>query len=72
MAGSEDEAQEVVADAAVPDVGSGLRRGRCAFALEFPREHRVLPGEPLVAPEPVDRAPLRDGHEPGARVVRDA
>ena len=72
MAGGEDQAQQVVADVVV-------ERGVEIRAAALPRrgsssraELLVLALEPLAAPQHVDRAVLRGGHEPGARVVRDA
>jgi hypothetical protein len=71
MTGYEYEAQEVVADVIV-DRGLEIRRGQLLLDLELATELLVLALEPLVAAEEIDRTMLRGGHEPGARVVRDA
>ena len=71
MAGREHEAQQVVADVVV-DGGVEVRRGHLLLGLELATELLVLALEPLASAQEVDRAMLRGGHEPGARVVRDA
>ncbi len=78
VAGDEDEPQQVVADVVIgidPDPVErrvAVRRGVVVLGLEGVRDGRVLHVEPLGAPELVDRPVLGRGHEPGARVVRDA
>ena len=71
MAGREHQAQEVVADVVV-ERGVEIGRGRLLLRLELAAELLVLALEQLVPAQQVDRAMLRGGHEPGARVVRDA
>ena len=71
MAGGEDEPQKVVVERVVG-------RGRKVLLISGRAQFRVageLLGLALVdlrAPQPVDAAMLGGGHEPGARVVRDA
>ena len=71
VAGGEDQAQEVV----VERVG-GLRGevGRVRLAAQLHVAPQLLGLAPVHvgAPQAVDRAVLGGGHEPGARVVRDA
>src|SRR6185295_10762179 len=71
MAGSEDQAEEVVADVFL-DRGVEFWRGPFLDGLELATDLLVLPFEPLLAAPEIDRPVLRRGHEPGARVVRDA
>jgi hypothetical protein len=71
MTGREHEAQEVVADVIV-DRSVELRHGQPLLRLELAAELLVLALEPLVSAKEIDRTMLRGGHEPGARVVRDA
>ncbi len=71
MTGREDQAQQVVADVIVE------RRVEITLGALFPgaqlvTELRVLALEQLAAAKQVDRPMLRGGHQPGARVVRDA
>ncbi len=70
MAGREHQAQQVVADVIV-DRGVEVRRGQLP-RRQLVTELLVLPFQQLAAPGIVDGAMLRGGHEPGARVVRDA
>src|SRR5262249_38543859 len=62
---------EVVADLVV-DRGFQLPHGRLPARIRLAAELLVLPADPLPAAENVDAPPLRDGHEPGSRVFRDA
>ena len=71
MAGREDEPQQVVADVVV-ERRVEIRHGHLCSRLELAAELLVLALEPLVSPQEIDGAMLRGGHEPGARVVRDA
>ena len=71
MAGREHEAQEVVAHVIV-EGRVEIRHGQLLLRLELATELLVLALEPLVSAQEIDRAMLRGGHEPGARVVRDA
>ena len=71
MAGHEHEAQQVVADVVV-EGGIEIRRGPISFRLELAAELLVFSLDQLGPAQPVDRAMLRSGHEPGARVVGDA
>ena len=71
MAGREHEAEEVVPDLVVEcciEVGLRCRLLR----LDLTSERLVLAREQGASAQAVDRAMLRGGHEPGARVVRDA
>jgi len=71
VAGGDDEAEQVVFD---PIVDRGVEIGRFAAlpALEVATDLLLLSLESPPAPHPVDRAVPGGGHEPGARVVRDA
>ena len=71
MAGREHEAQQVVADVVV-EGRVEIRHGHLLPGLELVTELLVFALEPLVSPQEIDRAMLRGGHEPGARIVRDA
>ena len=72
MAGREHETQQVVADVVV-EGRVEVRRGRApARPRARGRAPRALRSSSLFAAEQVDRAMLGGGHEPGARVVRDA
>src|ERR1043166_2670421 len=71
MTGGEDQAQQVVADVIVQR-GVEVRHGQLLLDLELATELLVLALEHLASTQPVDRAILRGGHEPGARVVRNA
>ena len=71
MAGGEHEAQQVVADVVV-ERGVEIRHGHLLLRLELVAELLVLALEQLAPAQQVDRAMLGGGHEPGARVVRDA
>ncbi len=68
VAGHEDQPQHVVLDAVVEH---RLEVGLLGL-LELAAELLVLALQPRVAAEQVDRTVLGGGHEPGARVVRDA
>ena len=71
VAGGEHEAQQIVADVVVECAGE-IRLGALLPRFELRPEHFVFALEQLVAAQAVDRPVLRRGHEPGARVVRDA
>jgi hypothetical protein len=71
VAGGEDQAQQVVADVVV-DRGVELGLAGLLLDLELAPELLVLALEPLAPTDEVDRTTLADGHEPGARAVRDA
>src|SRR3989441_496878 len=71
MTGDEHEAQEVVADAVV-ERGVEIRRRQLALRLDLATELLVLALDELASAQQVDRTVLRGGHEPGARLVRDA
>jgi len=71
MAGCEHEAQQVVADVIV-ERGVEIRHSQLLLGLQFATKLRVLALEPFVSAERVDGTVLRGGHEPSARVVRDA
>src|SRR5262245_26595600 len=71
VAGDEHETQEVVTDVVV-DCSVEVHRGQIALHFQLAAELFVLALEELVPPEEVDRAMLGGGHEPGARLVRDA
>ena len=71
MAGREHEAQEVVADVVV-EGRIEIRHGPLLLGLELATEFLVLAFEPLVAAQETDGPMLRGGHEPGARIIRDA
>src|SRR6266581_7038516 len=75
MAGDEHEAQEVVADVVVHAIDQGgfvVRRRHLLLELHLAGQLFVLALEELVAAEVIERAVLGGGHEPGARVVRNA
>ena len=65
------EAQEVVADLVV-ERGIEIRRSSPSLSLELAGDLLVLALEHRLRRSMVDRAMLGGGHEPGARVVRDA
>ena len=71
MAGGEDEAEEVVSDVVV-DGRLQIGGGHVLPGLELAAELLVLALGHLAATQPVEGPVLRGGHEPGARVVRDA
>ena len=71
VAGHEDEAQQLVAEIIVHSRFDGV--GRAVVRLvERPRDLLVLALAHLVAPEGIDRATFGDGHQPGARIGRNA
>ena len=70
MTGGEDEAEEVVADVIV-DCCVEIWHGHF-LGDKLAAELLVLALEPRVAAEVIDGTMLGSGHEPGARVVRDA
>lgn len=69
MAGQEDEAQDVVLDVVdlAVEVGHLLLLSPAGVF-----ELRDLAAKAVGAPEVVDAAPLRDGHQPGDRLFRNA
>ena len=71
VTGDEDQAQQVVADLVVGD-GVEIRLRNLLLELEVAAEQLALALKALVATEQIDRAPLGDGREPGARVIRDS
>jgi hypothetical protein len=71
MAGDEDEAKEVVADVVV-DRHVALGQGDVLLGLEIAPDHVVLLRQERLPAQEVDRPSPTDGHEPGARVLRDA
>src|SRR5258708_12297229 len=71
MAGYEHEAQEVVANVIV-ERGVEIRHGHLLLRLKLAAKLLVLALKPLVSAEHVDSTMFRGGHEPSARVVRDA
>ena len=71
MAGGEHEAQQVVADVVV-ERGVEVGPRPPARLRARGRAPRACARASLFAAQPVDRAVLGGGHEPGARVVRDA
>ena len=71
MAGREHETQKVVADVIV-ERRVEIRNGHLLPGLELAPELLVLALDELVPAPEIDRTMLRGGHEPCARVVRDA
>ena len=71
MAGDEHQAQEIIADVVVDRLVE-VRRGDFSLDLHLATDLLVLALEPLVAAQEVDGTMLRGGHEPGARIVRNA
>src|SRR5258708_4394471 len=71
MTGYEHEAQEVIADVIVKR-GIEIRHRTLLLGLELATKLLMLALKPLVSAEQVNRTVFRGGHEPGARVVRDA
>jgi hypothetical protein len=71
VAGDEHQPQQVVADVVV-EGGVQVRLGRLPLDLQVTAELLELALVAGPAPQQVDGAVLGGGHEPGARVVRDA
>jgi hypothetical protein len=71
MAGDEYESKEVVADVVI-DRHVAFGQGGVLPDLEIAPDHVVLLGQQRLPTQEVDRPPPADGHEPGARVLRDA
>jgi hypothetical protein len=71
MTGGENEAQEVVADILV-DRGIEIRRALSSTDLDLATQLLMLAFGELAPAKEIESAVLRRGHEPGARVVRDA
>jgi len=70
MTGDEHQAEKIVANVIVEsalEIGHGH-----LFDLKLAAKFLVLAFEELAASQPVDGSMLGGGHEPGARVVRDA
>jgi hypothetical protein len=65
----EHQPQQIVLDM-ILEAGVEVRHER--LSAEGARELGVLAFEAISAAEMVDGPSLRDGHEPGARIVRDA
>jgi hypothetical protein len=64
VAGGKNQHQQVVADG-----GGGLG---LSLDLQLPAQFGILARQRLAPAQQVDGAPLCGGHEPGARVLRDA
>jgi hypothetical protein len=71
VAGCEDEREQLVLDL-VTEPRLHVRHLQPAVDLQLPAELVALALVERLAAEAVDRAVLGGGHEPGARVVRDA
>ena len=71
VTGREDETQEVVADVVI-DPRLEVRHRNLLPGVDLPAELLVLALEQRLSAQQVDRPALCGGHEPGARVVRDA
>jgi len=71
VAGREHQTEQVVAGGVVHR-GLQIRLGALAQALQLAAQLVLLALEHLAPSQPVDGAVLGRGHEPGARVVRDA
>jgi hypothetical protein len=71
MAGREHEAQKIVADVVI-DRGIEIGSGHFLLNVDLTAELLVFLFEPFAATEEIDRSMLGGGHEPSARVVRDA
>src|ERR1700687_329956 len=56
----------------IVDRGFEIGHGHLLLSLKLPTNFLVLPHEPLVSAQEIDRTMLRSGHQPGAGVVRDA
>ena len=70
MAGDEHQPEEIVADVVI-DRHVTLGHGEILLDLEIAPDHVVLLRQERLPTHEVDRPPPADGHEPGARVVRD-
>ena len=71
MTGREDEAQQIVADVVV-ERGGQVVLGTHLAGFQLDAQLRVLALQHLAPAQLIDRPVLGGGHEPGARVVRDA
>ena len=71
MAGDKNEAEEVVAHSVV-DCGVEIRHGHLLLHLKLAAEFFVFALKELIAAKVINGAMLGRGHEPGARIVRDA
>jgi hypothetical protein len=71
MAGYEYEPEQVVANVIV-DRGFQISHGGLLPGIDFASELFVFTLEKFCAAEGVNGAMLRRGHEPGARIIRDA
>ncbi len=72
MARGEHEPEQVVADVVVEGVERVVDLRRLGAPLEIASELLVLALQRGAPAQHVDRVVLRRGHEPGARIVRDA
>src|SRR6185437_13217906 len=71
MTGREHEAQKVVAHVIV-DRGVKIRYGHLLLDLKLVADLLMLALQPLVTAQEVDGTMFRGGHQPSARIVRDA
>src|ERR1700733_4505363 len=71
MAGHENEPQQVVADVIV-HCGFQTSHGGLLPGIDFASEFLVFTVKKFLSAEGIDGAMLRRGHEPGARIIRDA
>ena len=71
MTGYEHETQEIIADVIV-ECGIGIRHGDRVLGLDRAAELRLLALEQGSPAQKIDGPVLGGGHEPGARIVRDA
>ena len=71
MAGNENEPEQVIADVIV-DRGFQTSHGGLLPGIGFASQFFMLTLEKFCATEGVDGTMLRRGHEPGARIIRDA
>src|SRR5882762_6013925 len=71
MAGYENQAEKIVAEVIVHR-GFEMRHGHLLLGCKLAAELLVLAFEALVSPPEINRTMLRSGHQPSARVVRDA
>ena len=71
VTGDEEQAQEVVADIIIKG-GFEIRHGHLLLCLDLASDFFVLALEPFISPQEIDCTVLCGGHQPGARVVRNA
>ena len=72
MTRHEHQSQQIVFDVVVQVCGVEIRHGHVLLRLQLATEFLVLALEQLVATKVIDGAMLRGGHEPRARIVRNA